>query len=139
MFRKFGLMIFIIALVAILAACGQGGDEGFDLDSTSWILTSLNGDSPIAGVTFSLNFSGGRVNGTAGCNSFFGGYTQDGDTVSMPLLAMTEMYCMDPDGLMDQEGSYLQVLGQVDSFSVTGIQLRLETIDGAFLLFEAEE
>ena len=139
MFRKLGLMIFIFTLMAILAACGQGGDEVIDLDGTSWILTSLNGDSPIAGATFSLNFSEGQAQGTAGCNSFFGGYTQDGDSFSMPLLAMTEMYCMDPDGLMDQEGSYLQVLGQVDSFSVTGSQLRLETIDGAFLLFEVEE
>ncbi len=139
MFRKLSLMIFAATLVIILAACGQGEDDGFDLDGTTWMLTSLDGDTPIVGGIFILEFSDGQATGTAGCNSFFGEYTQDGSSVSMPLLAMTEMYCMDPEGLMDQENAFLKVLGQVDSFSVEGSQLRLETLDGANLLFEAEE
>ena len=38
-------------------------------------------------------FVDGSVSINAGCNTMFGGYTVDGDVISVPMLAMTEMAC----------------------------------------------
>jgi heat shock protein HslJ len=107
------------------------------LDGTEWVLTSLNGGSPIGSIT--LAFADGEVSGTGGCNHYFGGYDQSGNTISLPMIGMTEMACMEPVGIMDQESEYLGVLSRVNTFSVDGSQLRMESSDGAFLLFEAVE
>ena len=55
------------------------------------------------------------------------------------MIGMTEMYCMDPEGIMDQESKYLGIMSRVSTFSTNETQLRLETTDGAFLVFEAVE
>jgi heat shock protein HslJ len=134
-------LIFIITitttLTALLAACGGGG--GTLLDGTEWVLTSLDGDTPVGGATFTLAFNDGQLNGKAGCNSYFGDYDQSGNTLSFPMIGMTEMFCMDPEGVMEQESTYVGILSRVDTFSVDGSSLRMDTDDGAFLVFEAVE
>jgi heat shock protein HslJ len=132
------LIILIVVTAAItftLAACGGGGAGS--LDGTDWILTSLHGQIPLG--SFTLSFAEGEISGKAGCNSYFGGYDQSGDTLDFPMIAMTEMYCMDPEGIMDQESKYLGIMSRVNTFSRNETQLRLEATDGAFLVFEAVE
>jgi heat shock protein HslJ len=105
---------------------------------SSTIVTSL----PISGITWNLDrylqspgsekpviqntevtaFFGpiGTVNGTAGCNSYSGAYTTSGTNgISFSPLATTLMYCGEP-GVMDQETTYLTLLGTVSSYEVTG-------------------
>jgi heat shock protein HslJ len=109
------------------------------LDGTEWVLTTLDGSPPVGGTSFTLVFADGGISGKAGCNLYFGDYDQSGNTLSIPMIGMTEMYCMDPEGVMDQESTYLAILSRLGTFSVDGSQLRLDTADGAFLLFEAVE
>ena len=132
------LLFFVLAgltLTFVLAACGGGGAAS--LDATEWVLTSLDGSSPLG--NFSLSFADGQVSGQAGCNSYFGGFEQAGSSLSIPMIGMTEMFCMEPEGIMDQESLYLGILSRGSTFSVTGSQLRIESSDGAFLLFEVIE
>jgi len=132
-------LIFVVKVTATLAilltACGGAAS----LDGTEWLLTSLNGDTPVGGASFTLAFGDGQISGKAGCNSYFGDYDQSGNTLSIPMIGMTEMYCMDPAGVMDQESTYLGILSRLGTFSVVGSQLRLDTADGAFLVFKAVE
>ena len=138
MFKKVVYLALVVSLmVSMLAAC-RSGDE-VNLDGTKWALTSLNGSSPIGEANFTLVFSEGRVSGKSGCNSYFSDYTQDGESLSISMLGSTLMACIEPAGLMDQETEFQSVLKDVDSFSIEGDQLRLETPDGLFLLFEAQE
>jgi heat shock protein HslJ len=97
----------------------------------------LNGAGPLG--SFTLSFADGQATGKAGCNSYFGDYDQSGNTLSIPMIGMTEMYCMDPEGIMDQESQYVGILSRIDTFSMNGTQLRMETGDGASLLFESVE
>lgn len=127
--------LLILSMTVLMIGCGGAPS----LDGTDWVLTSLDGDSPVGGASFTLAFADGQMNGTAGCNLYFGDYDQSGNTLSIPMIGMTEMYCMDPQGIMDQEGVYLGILSRVNTFSVVGSQLRIDTADGAFLLFEAVE
>ena len=131
------LTLAVSLMVSMLAACGSGDEV--NLDGTEWALTSLNGSSPIEGVSFTLVFSEGQVSGKSGCNSYFSDYTQDGESLSILVLGSTLMACVEPAGLMDQEAEFQGVLANVDSFEVEGDQLRLETPDGLFLLFKAQE
>jgi heat shock protein HslJ len=133
--RRNLFILFLAAIALMLVSCGGGGASS--LDGTDWVLTSLNGASPLG--SFALAFTDGQVTGKAGCNSYFGDYDQSGDTLSIPMIGITEMYCMDPEGIMDQESLYVGILSRVDTFSTSGTQLRLETGDGAFLIFEAVE
>ncbi len=138
MFKKVVYQALAVSLMAfVLAACGPGDEV--NLDGTEWALTSLNGSSPIGEANFTLVFSEGRVSGKSGCNSYFSDYTQDGESLSISVLGSTLMACIEPAGLMDQETEFQSVLANVDSFSVKGNQLRLETPDGLYLLFEAQE
>ena len=34
------------------------------------------------------------------------------------MLGSTEMYCMDPEGVMDQEQAYLKTLGEAESYKI---------------------
>ena len=138
MFKKVVYLALAVSLMAgMLAACGSG--DTVNLDGTEWALASLNGSSPIGEANFTLVFSEGRVSGKSGCNSYFSDYTRDGESLSISVLGSTLMACIGPAGLMDQETEYQSVLANVDSFSVEGNQLRLETSDGLFLVFEAQE
>ncbi|MGD2253300.1 MAG: META domain-containing protein [Anaerolineales bacterium] len=128
-------LVFVMALLAgtLLAACGAAG--GLDLDGTGWELTLLNGEALVPDTQITLRFEGGDLHGSAGCNTYGGGYTlaQDGSLQVGPM-AITEMYCMDPEGVMDQEYAYMQLLGSAAKASRDGDRLTLEDGAGASIL-----
>ncbi|MFC1904383.1 DUF4382 domain-containing protein [Chloroflexota bacterium] len=111
------------------------------LEDGTWILQSY-GDpaTPKAVLEGTLIFadfdeSTGQVTGNAGANSYFGSY-EVGDTtltITGPIGA-TEMYRMDPEGVMDQEQEYLSLLQQSEVYLITGDKLSI-TCDNQILIF----
>jgi heat shock protein HslJ len=97
----------------------------FPLEGIPWVLGLYRGSAgstvpviPTTSVTAFFSPSG-IINGSAGCNSYTGGYTTSGqDGLSIGALAVTQMYCGDP-GVMDQETAYLTLLRTVASYQVT--------------------
>ncbi|MGD8456566.1 MAG: META domain-containing protein [Anaerolineales bacterium] len=133
--RMITLLILSAALVVLLGACSGGG--GGSLNDTDWVLMILNEQVPLG--SFTLSFADGQVSGKAGCNSYFGDYEQSGETISIPMIGITEMYCMDPEGIMDQESLYVGILSRANTLTTNETQLLLQADDGAFLLFEEVE
>jgi heat shock protein HslJ len=134
-------LAFVMALLAgtLLAACGAAG--GLDLDGTAWELTLLSGEALVPDTQITLRFEGGDLRGSAGCNTYGGGHTlgQDGSLQVGPM-AITEMYCMDPEGVMDQEYTYMLLLGSAAKALRDGDRLTLEDGAGAaVLVFELIE
>ncbi len=83
---------------------------------------------------------GGTAQGSAGCNSYQAGYTIDATSLAFENLTFTEMACLTPESVMEQEGRYLDLLRDVTSYYVYGEQLWLETDDGrAFFSAKALE
>lgn len=122
---KMTLMFTTLILIFVLAACSGGNAEpSFNLNGTTWILTDYQGSAPI-GYAPTLSFENGRAAGGASCNDYGGSYALSGNTLTFNELFNTEMFCMDPDGIMDQESTYLQLLGQVSSFEIQEGQLVL--------------
>jgi heat shock protein HslJ len=113
-------MIKMIAILSIvlLSACA-GGDSGNDAQlQGSWIMTTYLGVSPIDGSQATIVFEEGQVSGIASCNHYGGSYEVKGDTIWFGAMAITEMYCMEPDGVMDQEAVFMRLLGAAERFEV---------------------
>lgn len=91
------------------------------LAGTSWQVETMGGTAIVAGSEPQITFTqDGQVNGTTGCNRFFGAYAQTGAELAFSGLGMTKMACM-ADGIMGQEIAFAAILsgkteGRIDSF-----------------------
>ncbi len=107
------------------------------LAGTDWRVTGYNNGkqavvSVLAGTTLTLAFDGdGRASGSAGCNRFTAGYSQDGETVTLGAAASTRMMCAGPEGIMEQETQFLKALESVATGRLEGDSLELRTATGA--------
>lgn len=80
-----------------------------------------------------LAFGEGRVSGNVGCNSFSGGYTREGDRLTIdPRMAMTMMAC--EEALMALEQAITAHLGAVAGYRQAGQTLELLDAEGAVLI-----
>jgi heat shock protein HslJ len=131
----------LAALVLLsLTACGGAGSAAGDaLDGTSWDLMAYRKSKPIPGTTITATFEDGQLRGSAGCNTYFGSYQVDGDVINVGQLGMTEMACLEPDGVMDQELMYLDFLGDARIFHFSNGQLQIFRPDGEALTFVPQE
>jgi heat shock protein HslJ len=109
------------------------------LEGTSWQVLSYNNGkggvvSLIIGTEISANFGeDGQLTGNSGCNNYFAEYETDGDKISIGPAGATEMACLEPEGVMEQEGQYLAALGTADSYKIQGLNMEMRTSDGALV------
>jgi heat shock protein HslJ len=108
-----------------------------ELSGSSWLANSYNNGkeavvSLIDGSEITLDFAAdGQLSGVSGCNNYTGGYTVDGDKIKIGPLASTQMFCDQPEGVMDQEAQYLAALESAATYHIEGGRLELRTSDGA--------
>jgi heat shock protein HslJ len=130
-------IIVLLVLVLLLTACspaGNGGEEPVQLDGTRWELLAMNGEAPIEGTTITAEFADDEISGNSGCNSYFGSYTLEGNTITFGMLGMTEMACLEPEGVMAQESAYLETLRSVTGVRLTGVELEMMDASGTVVL-----
>jgi heat shock protein HslJ len=92
------------------------------LGGVRWKVTGYNnGRQAVVGTLGSVSpwmrFAEGTVNGHAGCNTFRGSYTVDGDRVAIGSLATTRKMCAQPD-VMDQEQKFLAALRSATKWTI---------------------
>ncbi len=154
-FKPLKLIILSLFMAILLAACSPAGSGGQaepdfesapDLEGTSWILESFGPEGEetpalseaevavLSNTTITLNFADGGVNGSAGCNNYFGEFTQAGSDLTFGVLGSTRMMC--EPAMMTQETDYLAALGSVSTFTQTDDQLTLQ-YEGGVLIFTA--
>ena len=130
--------VLMVTLLLLLAACGQiGGSDRRDagLEGTFWTLRNMDGKSPLPGSEITAGFEDGEMSGSTGCNIYFAGYRTQGDRLLLEDAAVTEMACMSPPGVMEQESQFLSYLRGVERFELAGTELRLFDNAGARLIF----
>lgn len=82
----------------------------WNLDQIRSIGGSL--ESPIEGSRVQALFDeAGSVAGSAGCNSYRGRFQFEDGALSVGPLATTRKHCFRPQGVMEQESRYLELLG----------------------------
>ena len=85
-------------------------DGEVGLAGTRWLVETIGATAIVAGSEPQITFTrDGQINGTTGCNRFFGGYAQPGGEVSFSGVGMTKMACLD-DGIMAQEIAFTNIL-----------------------------
>jgi heat shock protein HslJ len=142
----FRILVLLVALNLLLSACvaqDSGADAGFlpgaSLGNTFWTMTSMAGSEPLTGAEITAGFVDGQISGFTGCNNYFADYDTDGDRLILSNGGVTEMFCMQPDGIMDVERQFLDYFYQVDRFQLTSEALRLITGGGESLIFVPRE
>ncbi|MFC2030098.1 META domain-containing protein [Chloroflexota bacterium] len=128
-----------LVLTALLAACAAAKTDkpatgGAVLLDTEWVLTSLTGKALIKDTQITLGFGEGSLEGSAGCNSYGGSYTATEDSLRLSDLHWTEMGCLEPEGILDQEMAYLNALNTVSSYQVDADRLELYNEAGTQIL-----
>jgi len=99
-------------------------------DGTMWWLTSIDTfvvapDSETT-ILFEINEDGrtGRVSGSGGCNTYSAEIT---DVFIIGTINATAAMCDTPEGIMEQEASYLNVLQNANGVWIEGDTLRITT------------
>ncbi len=108
------------------------------LEGTVWHLTGYNTGSAISSLTLdtevTATLTDGQIEGSAGCNTYFASYALDGSHIEIGPVANTEMYCMEPEGVMDQEMDYLATLAAADTYEIARDTLTIFDAEGTRLL-----
>lgn len=99
------------------------------LVGTAWQLIATGEgdlDAPVtANTQVTLAFDAdGQVGGNAGCNTFGGSYTVDGETIQLGEIFSTLMACADVD-VMELEQRYLDALNTANRFAIESDQLTI--------------
>lgn len=127
----------LLGVLVALSACGtvlRGVDP---LEGTSWTLESIGSTVAPGDRAPTLEFSGGKARGSAGCNSFQGDYSSSSDKLNFSDLMMTLMACPDSEGVMELEQEYFAALQAAGQFELSEGRLSITTGDGKTLIFTA--
>ena len=134
------LVMLLLSSMIGLASCSYGSS----IEDTDWVLQSYGEPGNLKDVltdteiTAEFVSSEGAVEGSAGCNSYSGSYEVKDSQLSIPgPIAATEMYCMEPEGVMEQERQYLEILQAAKSYSVEDGELQINC-GGQVLVYTTE-
>lgn len=105
----------------------DGGRPNAPLEGTDWRLVEVGGAPVVASdgeraTTLRLVPTQRRVQGFAGCNTYFGPYALEDANLNFGLIATTRRACL---AGMDGENEFLQALGATTTFMVVGDRLAL--------------
>ncbi len=137
--EKLILILIAITAVVILSGCSLLPRSRKDLDGTAWVLESYGGKAPLPGSTMTAVFEDGQVSGSASCNHYFADYQASGGRIEIEGLGWTEMACLNPEGVMEQEREIMSFLGSSATYQIQGTRLVLKTGSGQQLVFSTLE
>ena len=95
MLRATLMVLLTTALGAGMTGCGDDTKPvtTAELEGTSYVSTSVTGRELVDGTELSLNFEGGRLAASAGCNTIGGTYTLDDGKLTQGEAIRTQMSC----------------------------------------------
>ena len=96
------------------------------LAGQTYTLDKLNGAPILTNTNMTITFSSdGTLNGFSGCNNYSGRYTANNGQITVSEINGTNMFCVDPPGVMEQEGAYINALRAAASFEIPGMSAQL--------------
>ena len=126
-FKHILILIFLISTIFSLSACGSPGAA---LEDVTWVLESHGQPGNLKAVledteiTAEFVSAERAVKGSAGCNSYGGGYEINKNELTFPSpLISTMMAC--PEPIMNQESDYLSALQVAESYEIEGSKLQI--------------
>ena len=126
---KISITFWLVGVCLFMSACSPISAMNDPLQDTTWKLSDGGKTKLIEGRAITIHFKDGRINGTAGCNSYGGRYRVYGDRIVVQELFSTMMACPEPEGIMEQEQRYLGYLGDAQTYQIN---------DGKLLVYWSE-
>jgi heat shock protein HslJ len=109
------------------------------LEGSSWEVIGYNNGkggvvSVIIGTEITASFGeDGQLTGNASCNNYFASYETEGDSISIGPAGATQMFCGEPEGIMEQEQQYLAALETATTYKITGLDMEMRTSEGSIV------
>lgn len=145
----------VLLLVLVGAGCARGDTEGSDrpsetatdappttvnaagLDGTTYVSTSVSRHELVEGTEVTLSFQDGLMTATAGCNTLFGPYEIEQDTLRWTgTPATTLMECPEAEAAQDRwvtgllsEGVTATLQGRVLTLAAGEVTLQLSAAE----------
>jgi hypothetical protein len=125
--------------IAIAVELTPTATSAFDpLGGTRWrVLTYTDPASPgslitvLTGTTMTVDFArDGQVSGSAGCNTYTSGYVVQGSLLALTPPTASNKMCTEPQGIMEQEKAFLDLLPTIGSYAMSGSQLTFKNASG---------
>lgn len=112
--------------------------ETVAFEGTEWALRLFSDGEEwyplLEGGAITARLEGGEISGSSGCNTYAGSYELDAAQITIGPLAVTEMACEEPAGIMEQESGYLEMLSSAVTYRVVGGMMVLGDTSGAAIL-----
>jgi heat shock protein HslJ len=114
--------------------------EAVPFEGTTWELVftfSTDGAywaPALPGAPITAKFDGKLLTGNAGCNDYQATYRRDEDRLELDALSVTLKTCVAPDGVMEQEQAYLELLKTAGTIQQYPRSIELLTRDSTPLL-----
>jgi heat shock protein HslJ len=145
---RLATLVGMVILLATAAACNPEDslpDTGLmlpddqELRGTTWTLLRIGGEELIPGTAVTISFTDVAtddvVEGEAGCNSYGGVYSTGlGNELSIRNVVRTEVFCMEPEGVMEQEEEFLRNLERAEAFDIMNDRLEIQDQAGQTLM-----
>jgi heat shock protein HslJ len=101
------------------------------LTASRWVLQSYSSPetgykTPIPGTQITASFApDGSLSGNGGCNNYNGGFTAYDLTLRVSSLSINQAFCGQPDGVDNQEATYISLLQRAARFTISVGQLSI--------------
>ena len=94
--------------------------------------------NPLQGPEITMSFREGGVSGSAGCNSYSAQHSIGDEEITFTSPGVTRRACANPEGVMQQETRFLDLLPNLTKFHIYGDRLFIFTGEGSAVLFADE-
>lgn len=124
------LLIFLSVLFISCVSIKSIIVSSSTLDGKTFILTNMYDD-----IKITISFENESFFGFSGINTYFGNYeVRRGNMLILKNIGMTQM--SGPPNIMDIESQYMDYLNEASYIALKGDTLRIDTIDGKYLIFK---
>lgn len=106
-----------------------------ELLDTNWLLENIEGREPLAGTQISLQISPQHFAGSAGCNRYGAEYIiNSSHSYTISELAINAEGCLEPEGVLEQEEHYTELLLSSTTYELVAGELLLKNAQGKVVL-----
>ena len=137
---RFLRYVVLLLFIILFTSCITRHIET-QLAGTSWSLLSLQGQPLIEDTEITLVFKGSYLEGTMGCNGYGGGpdsgaysVNRKGKLTFGEFFAVTVQLCSEPEGIMEQEDTYIKALRSAAAYQISNDRLMLQNALGETVL-----